>query len=147
VLGAYRGPHDVAFVVADGLSALGVHRYAARLLNVVVPQLGEWKIAPAVVVTRGRVAIADEIGETLGASLSVILIGERPGLSSPDSLGVYITWAPRIGRTDAERDCISNIRAQGLSRDMAAALLLMRLRNARARGLTGIASVELLTNR
>ncbi len=145
LLGTCAGSHDVVFVIADGLSALAVHRHAAALLNVIIPQLEGWTIAPAVVVTGGRVAIADEIGETLQAALAVMLIGERPGLSSPDSLGVYITWSPRVGRTDAERDCISNIRAEGLSTDVAAALLLSRLRNARAHQLTGIAGVELLT--
>jgi ethanolamine ammonia-lyase small subunit len=133
-------PNDVVFVIADGLSALAVHRQAVPLLSALLPKLEGWKIAPAVVVTRGRVAIADEIGQTLRASISVILIGERPGLSSPDSLGVYITWSPQAGRTDAERDCISNIRPEGLSPMAAADLLLLRLRNARANHLTGVAS-------
>jgi ethanolamine ammonia-lyase small subunit len=85
------------------------------------------------------VAIGDEIGSALGADISVVLIGERPGLSSPDSLGVYITWAPRIGRTDAERSCISNIRAEGLNYAQAAAQLDFYLAEARRRQLTGVA--------
>ncbi|HKD09068.1 MAG TPA: ethanolamine ammonia-lyase subunit EutC [Bryobacteraceae bacterium] len=133
-------PYDLVFVIADGLSALAVHRHAVPVLSALIPELEDWKIAPAAVVTRGRVAIADEIGQTLRASLSVILIGERPGLSSPDSLGVYITWSPQLGRTDAERDCISNIRAEGLSTNAATELLLLRLRSARANRLTGVAS-------
>ena len=133
-------PSDVVFVVADGLSALAVHRQAVPLLGALIQKLENWKIAPVAVVTRGRVAIADEIGQILGASLSVILIGERPGLSSPDSMGAYLTWSPQIGRTDAERDCISNIRPEGLSTMAAAELLLLRLQNARANRLTGVAS-------
>jgi ethanolamine ammonia-lyase small subunit len=138
-LQTYAGAHDVVFVIADGLSALAVHSQAVPFLTALVPRLENWNIAPAVVVTRGRVAIADEIGQTLDAALSVILIGERPGLSSPGSMGIYITWSPQPGRTDAERDCISNIRPEGLSTMAAAELLLVRLRNARANRLTGVA--------
>jgi ethanolamine ammonia-lyase small subunit len=135
------GPFDVAFVVADGLSALAVHRHASALLTAIFARLDpvEWRIAPLVIVEQGRVAIADEIGEALRASISVILIGERPGLSSPDSLGIYITWGPRVGRTDAERNCISNIRADGLSPTAAAALLELLVSAARANQLSGVA--------
>jgi ethanolamine ammonia-lyase small subunit len=91
------------------------------------------------VVEQGRVAIGDEIGLALGVEIAVVLIGERPGLSSPDSLGVYTTWAPRPGRTDAERNCISNIRAEGLSYAQAAARLGDTLTEARRRKLTGVA--------
>ncbi len=100
------------------------------------------KLAPVCVVEQGRVAIGDEIGEALDAQLSVVLIGERPGLSSPDSLGAYITWQPRRGRTDAERNCISNIRAEGLSYAQAAAQLSYYLTEARTRQLTGVGLKE-----
>jgi ethanolamine ammonia-lyase small subunit len=137
-LASITGPFDVVFVVADGLSALAVHRHASNLLAAILPMLHEWKIAPIVVVEQGRVAVADEIGALVNAALSVILIGERPGLSCADSLGVYMTWSPRPGRTDAERNCISNIHGAGLSPGAAANLLFMLMSQARARQVSGI---------
>jgi ethanolamine ammonia-lyase small subunit len=133
------GSYDLALIVADGLSAMAVERHAVPLLNEFLPRLTDWKIAPVCVVEQGRVAIGDEIGSAFNAALSVVLIGERPGLSSPDSLGAYITWRPRPGRTDAERNCISNIRAEGLGYREAAAQLLNCLTTARLRQLTGTA--------
>jgi len=97
-----------------------------------------WKLAPLSVVLQGRVAIGDEIGRRLGAKLVAVLIGERPGLTSPDSLGIYVTWDPRPGRTDAERNCISNVRPEGLSYAAAAELLSLLMNTARARRLTGV---------
>jgi ethanolamine ammonia-lyase small subunit len=132
-----RGTFDVAFVVADGLSALAVHRHAPGVLRALLPHL-DLQVAPVTVVEQGRVAIGDEVGELLGAALVVTLIGERPGLSSPDSLGAYLTWGPRPGRTDAERNCVSNIRAEGLSTGAAAELLLLLITESRARRLSGV---------
>lgn len=137
-----RGASDVAFVIADGLSALAVHRHAGPLLEALLPKLADWKVAPLVVVKQGRVAIGDEIGERLGAEMVAVLIGERPGLMSPDSLGVYLTWGPRPGRTDAERNCLSNIRAEGLSYALAAHKLSFLMTAARGRRLTGVALKE-----
>ena len=117
------GEFDVVFVIADGLSALAVERHALQLLRDVFSLIAGWRVGPVCVVEQGRVAIGDAIGEALHASLVVVLIGERPGLSSPDSLGVYITWEPRRGRKDAERNCISNIREEGLSYAAAAGRL------------------------
>jgi len=140
-LTALASDFEAAFVLADGLSALAVHRHAVPLLEHVLPQL-DWRIAPVAIVEQGRVAIGDEIGEVLGASLVVVLIGERPGLSSPDSLGVYLTWKPRIGLTDAERNCISNIRAEGLSYAAAAQKLLFLMNESRRLKLSGVGLKE-----
>jgi ethanolamine ammonia-lyase small subunit len=115
------GPAEVAIVIADGLSALAVQRHAAPLvaaLRVRAPE--RWGRAAVVIAVQGRVALGDEIGAALGARLAAVLVGERPGLGSPDSLGVYLTHGPRRGRTDAERNCISNVRPAGLSCDEAA---------------------------
>jgi len=136
-LAGVKPGYDAAFVIADGLSALAVHRHAVPLLDHVLPKL-DWHIAPVVIACQGRVAIGDEIGEMLGASLAIVLIGERPGLSSPDSLGVYLTWQPRLGRTEAERNCISNIRTEGLSYELAAHKLLFLMTEARHRKLSGV---------
>jgi ethanolamine ammonia-lyase small subunit len=135
------GPFDAIFIVADGLSPLAVQTQAVPLLRLVTAPLSteEWQIAPVVVVTQGRVALSDEIGSMAQASLAVMLIGERPGLSSFDSMGAYLTWSPKPGRTDADRNCISNIRPEGLSIGAAAELLLLLIRTARARQLSGVA--------
>lgn len=132
-----RGDYDAAFVIADGLSALAVHRHAVPLLQLLLRDL-DWRIAPVAIVEQGRVAIGDEIGELLGARMIVVLIGERPGLSSPDSLGAYLTWQPRPGRTDAERNCISNIRAEGLSYSAAAHKLRFLMNESRRLKLSGV---------
>jgi len=134
-----RGDYDAAFVVVDGLSAPAVHRHAVPLIQAVTPLLEGWRFGPLTVVLQGRVAIGDEIGERLGARLVVVLIGERPGLTSPDSLGAYLTWDPRPGRTDAERNCISNIRPEGLSYEAAAGTLVFLMAAARSRRLSGVA--------
>jgi ethanolamine ammonia-lyase small subunit len=138
---AARGPRDAVFVVADGLSALAVQRHAAPLLADVTSRLRAdgWRLAPVVIVRQGRVAVGDEIGALLGAGLVAVLIGERPGLSAPDSLGVYLTHDPRPGRVDAERNCISNVRPQGLPAAAAAHRLAWLMTEARRRAVTGIA--------
>jgi ethanolamine ammonia-lyase small subunit len=132
---------DAVFVVADGLSARAVHRHAVPLLAEVCPRLlaDGWHLAPIVLAEQGRVALGDEIGALMGARMVAILIGERPGLSSPDSLGAYLTWGPRVGRTDADRNCISNIRPEGLSYDAAATRIHYLMNEARRRRLSGVA--------
>jgi ethanolamine ammonia-lyase small subunit len=125
-------------VIADGLSALAVELHAAPLVEAVRASLPDWSLAPIVIVEQGRVAIGDEIGDTIGADLAVVLIGERPGLSAADSLGVYMTWRPKPGRTDAERNCISNIRREGLSYAAAAFTLAFLMNEARSRQLSGM---------
>lgn len=136
------GDYDAAIVIADGLSAPAVHRQAVPLLAALTPLLEGWRLAPLTVVLQGRVAIGDEIGQRLGARQVVMLIGERPGLTSPDSLGIYLTWDPRPGRTDAERNCISNVRAEGLSYTLAARKLHFLMSEARVRKLSGVALKE-----
>jgi ethanolamine ammonia-lyase small subunit len=131
---------DVVFIIADGLSAWAIEQHALPLLDRIMPRLDDarWRVAPTCLVSQGRVAIGDEIGALLAASLSVILIGERPGLSSPDSLGIYLTWEPMPGRTNAERNCISNVRPKGLSYELAAHRLFHLMTAARQRRLSGV---------
>jgi len=131
---------DVAIVVADGLSAVAVQRHAAPFLELVAPALTRagLRTGPAILVAEGRVAVGDEIGECLRARLAILLVGERPGLSAPDSLGVYLTYAPRVGRTDAERNCISNIRHGGLDYATAAYKLDYLVTQSLSRGLSGV---------
>ncbi|VTZ48112.1 Ethanolamine ammonia-lyase light chain [Methylocella tundrae] len=137
-----KGAHgfDVAFVIADGLSAFAVNQHALSMLEAIRPKLNEagWRMAPVGLVEQGRVAIGDEIGEIFGAEIVVILIGERPGLSAPDSLGLYLTYGPRAGLTDAARNCISNVRPEGQSFAAAAHRLMYLLSEARRRKLSGV---------
>jgi ethanolamine ammonia-lyase small subunit len=137
-------PCDVVIVVADGLSAIAVDRHVLPLLDALFKILPQktWSLGPICIVEQARVAIGDAVGELLQAKLSVVLIGERPGLSSPDSLGAYITWQPRLGRTDAERNCLSNIRPEGLGYEAAAHKLAFYLRAAREQMQTGIGLKE-----
>lgn len=139
-LAAHPGGVDLVIVVADGLSALAVHRHTLPFITRLEEQMSGdgWSIAPVVLVEQGRVAIGDEIGQLLGAKMVVMLIGERPGLSSPDSLGLYFTYNPKVGLTDAYRNCISNVRLEGLSYGMAAHRLLYLMREACRRQLSGV---------
>jgi ethanolamine ammonia-lyase small subunit len=131
---------DIIFIIADGLSALAIERHALPLLDATINLLGpdQGRVGPTIVVTQARVAIGDEIGQLLKATMTVTFIGERPGLSAPDSLGVYITWQPRPGRTDAERNCISNVRHEGLSYAEAAQRILFYLNGAKQLQATGV---------
>ena len=137
---AHPGGVDLVIVVADGLSALAVHRHTVPFLARMREQIevDGWTVSPVILVEQGRVAVSDEIGELLGAKMVVILIGERPGLSSPDSLGLYFTYNPKVGLTDAYRNCISNVRLEGLSYGMAAHRLLYLMREACRRQLSGV---------
>ena len=136
------GPCQLAIVIGDGLSAAAVHANAAALLQSLLPRLGEGEavaIGHAVVASGARVALGDEIGAILGARMLLMLIGERPGLSAPDSLGAYLTFAPRPGLTDAERNCVSNIHKAGLSYDEAALKIAWLVREGLVRQVTGVA--------
>ncbi len=138
------GSYDAAIILADGLSALAVSRHAAPLLDALMPLLAaeEWSLAPFVVALQARVALGDEIGQRLGARQVAMLVGERPGLTAPDSLGIYLTYDPRPGRSEAERNCISNIRPEGMPYALAAHKLHFLMREARARKLTGVSLKE-----
>jgi ethanolamine ammonia-lyase small subunit len=136
------GRYDAAIVIADGLSAPAIHHHALPLLEALLPRIADWALAPLTVALQARVALGDEIGEALGASMVLVLIGERPGLTSPDSLGIYLTWNPRRGRTDAERNCISNVRTEGVSYDLAAHKLHSLMEASRMRRLSGVALKE-----
>jgi ethanolamine ammonia-lyase small subunit len=139
-------PCDIVFVIADGLSATAVEHHAAAVVHATLARLPGWSTGAAVVASQARVAIGDEIGEAVGAEFCVVLIGERPGLSVSDSLGVYITYHPRIGRADSERNCISNIHTNGgLSPELASAKLTWLLTEARKLKCTGIGLKDEMT--
>ncbi|MGB6137587.1 MAG: ethanolamine ammonia-lyase subunit EutC [Shewanella sp.] len=133
---------DLAIVVVDGLSSLAVQSHAKPFINALLTRLNQQQkpltLAPITVVEQGRVAIGDDIGEIFNAQIVIVLIGERPGLSSPDSLGLYMTWSPKTGLTDAYRNCISNIRPAGLSFNEAAKKAEYLINEARKRQLTGV---------
>lgn len=133
-------PYDLAFVVVDGLSALAIEQNAAPFLAALQERIApaHWSVAPLCIVAQGRVAVGDEVAELLGAKAVVVLIGERPGLSSPDSMGLYLTWMPQVGLTDASRNCISNVRPAGLRYEDAAYKLHYLLTQAHQRQLSGV---------
>lgn len=136
----HAGAYDVAFAVTGGLSAGAVQAHAAPVLAGLLPSLlaQSWRVAPLIIVQRGRVAIGDAIAEALNADSAVVLIGERPGLSAPDSMGAYLAWQPGTQTTDADRNCISNIRPEGIGYTDAAFKIAHLLRAMRARRLSGV---------
>ena len=139
--GKAKGPCDLVLVSADGLSPTAVNIHAAAVCEKLLPMLKENGVAPAhvVIASGARVALGDEIGELLGARMVAVLIGERPGLSAPDSLGAYLTYDPKVGRSDAERNCVSNIHGSGLSSAEAAFKIAWLIREALTRRMTGVA--------
>jgi ethanolamine ammonia-lyase small subunit len=136
----YAGHYDVALVVADGLSARAVQSHAMPVLTTLLPVLRAQGlgVAPLVIARNARVAIGDAVAQGLGASAVAILIGERPGLSAPDSMGAYLTWQPNPATTDADRNCISNIRPEGIGTADAAFKIAHLLRAMRTRGVSGV---------
>jgi ethanolamine ammonia-lyase small subunit len=133
---------DVVMVVVDGLSGMAVERHATGVVKALRERLAGWRVGPVCVVEQGRVAIGDEVAELLGAKVVVVLIGERPGLSAADSLGIYVTWGPRVGRMDAERNCVSNVREGGLGYAEAAERVAGLMREMRRLGVSGVALKE-----
>jgi ethanolamine ammonia-lyase small subunit len=134
-------PNEVVVMVGDGLSARAIHSHAVPLVASLQPLLQTLglPISQVVVARQARVALGDEVGSLLRARAVLVLIGERPGLSSPDSLGAYLTWAPQPGRSDAQRNCVSNIRPEGLVVDRAAARIAWLIDAACRLGATGVA--------
>ncbi len=132
---------DLMIMAGDGLSSTGLTANAVSLITALLPHIQKngWRLAPILLASQARVALADEAGEILGAKAALVLIGERPGLSSPDSLGAYLTWGPRRGRTDAERNCVSNIRLGGLTYDEGAFKIAWLLGQALKFRMTGVA--------
>lgn len=134
--------YDLGIIIVDGLSARAVSENIQPMLTQLLPELAAsrpaFSLAPVCIVEQGRVAIGDEIGELLHCRCVLLLIGERPGLSSPDSLGAYLTWAPKVGNTDAGRNCVSNIRPAGLSYASAVQKIMYLLRESRSRQLSGV---------
>lgn len=129
---------DIALVIADGLSAQAAMRHALPVALLLRDALGGWP-APVIIAQQGRVALGDDIGAALGARLAIVMLGERPGLSSPDSLGIYLTWGPTPGRMDSERNCISNVRPAGLGYAAAAHKLHFLVGQSLRRQLSGVA--------
>ncbi|MGY5450452.1 ethanolamine ammonia-lyase subunit EutC [Agarivorans sp. MS3-6] len=143
--------YDLAIVVADGLSSIAIQRHALSVIERLVSTLAldkkhRWSLAPLTIVTQGRVAVGDDVGECLKAKITMILIGERPGLSSPDSMGIYISWAPKRGIKDASRNCISNIRPEGLNYDEASHKAFYLLSESIRLQLSGIGLKDRSTN-
>jgi len=130
-------PWDAVLIIADGLSSAAIEDHAVPFLHVLKPALAAWRLAPIILAEQARVALSDDIGATLNARLAVMLIGERPGLSVRNSLGIYLTYNPTPGRTDGERNCISNIHAEGLSYEAAAQKLLWLMHESRRLQATG----------
>lgn len=134
--------YDLSIIIVDGLSSLAIKENAINFIKKLMTALKEdkqkWNLSPFSIVQQGRVAVGDEVGELLKAKISIVLIGERPGLSSPDSLGLYLTWNPKVGLSDASRNCISNIRSEGLSYEEAVKKTMYLLKESRRLELSGV---------
>ncbi|OUJ74009.1 ethanolamine ammonia-lyase subunit EutC [Hymenobacter crusticola] len=140
LLAEQAAAHDIAIILADGLSATAINEHAVPLLRLLLPRLQQagFQLAPIILAEQARVALGDEVGELLKARLTLVLIGERPGLSSPNSLGAYFTYGPRPGLTDEARNCVSNIRPEGLAYPLAADKLFFLLQESLRKSLSGV---------
>jgi len=137
-LSSHRGDYDLVIILADGLSSTAAHRQGPPLLGALLPLLENWSLSPLIIAPYARVALQDEIGHVLGARAALILLGERPGLGSPDSLGAYLVHDPKPGNTDAKRNCVSNIRPEGLPPAAAAHRISWLLHESRRLGFSGV---------
>jgi ethanolamine ammonia-lyase small subunit len=142
LLTSWKGatPPDLVPIVSDGLSAVAAVRHAAAVLIPLIASLkaSGWHISPVMIVPFARVKLQDEIGAALGARFSLMLLGERPGLGSPDSLGAYFTHRPGADKSDADRNCVSNIRKEGLEPSLAARKIEWLLKESARSGLSGV---------
>lgn len=142
--------YDLSIVIVDGLSSLAIKENAQIFIKKLIEVLNfssqDWKIAPITIVQQGRVAIGDEVGQILNSKILIVLIGERPGLSSPDSMGLYLTYDPKVGLTDESRNCISNIRIEGLSYEEAVKKTMYLLKESRKLELSGVNLKDRTTN-
>ena len=139
-LAAHPKDFDLAILVGDGLSSMAIKNHALPMLQALRSHTpADWKVAPIIIASQARVALSDEVGSLLQAKLLLMLVGERPGLSSPDSLGMYLTFAPQIGKADSDRNCISNVRSEGLQYAVAGYKALWLAREALRIGRTGVA--------
>jgi len=134
-----KEPVDLCIIIADGLSADAANFHSVKLIQLLLPLLTSWTLAPIILASQSRVALADPIGEILNATITLILIGERPGLSSPNSMGAYLTYLPQTGNTDEKRNCVSNIQPEGLSYETAAFKISYLLQQMKTKQISGVA--------
>ncbi|KKL05530.1 hypothetical protein LCGC14_2605110 [marine sediment metagenome] len=147
LLNANKKQYDISISIADGLSAMAIQKHAINFLESLLPKLSSFNLAPISIINQGRVAISDSVGQLLKSKIAIILIGERPGLTSPYSMGIYFTYGPKIGNTDEKRNCISNIRKEGLSYEYAAQKLVFLLTESLRNKLSGVDLKDTFDNR
>ena len=147
VLKSQKKEYDISISIADGLSAMAIEKHAISFIKILLPLISNYSLAPISIIRQGRVAISDSVGQLLHSKISIILIGERPGLTSPYSMGIYFTYGPKSGNTDEKRNCISNIRNEGLPYEYAAKKLAFLLSESLQKKLSGVQLKDTYDNR